>query len=38
MTDLDIALILILILVVTSSVFVAWLNKPTKNKEFPKTK
>lgn len=38
MTDLDIALILILILVVTSSVFVVWLNKPTENKEFPKTK
>ncbi len=38
MTDFDIALILILVLVITSSVFVVWLNRPVKNKEFPKTK
>jgi len=32
MTDLDFALILILILVVIGSVIVVWLNKPTKAK------
>jgi len=36
MTDLDFALILILILVVIGSVIVVWLNKPTKTKELPK--
>ena len=34
MTDLDFALILVVILVIVSSLIVIWLNKPTKTKEF----